>query len=167
MKEYSKIIHESKNSYLEEGVWSTFLKWIEPSAPKHPKWKALDDRFWRAMRRCDDMYPPKTKKVQVGGQVKDYGLDVSYDEYEENPERIRCRAEAKLAIYKEFLKFYKKEGVEGVCKFNRNKERCMREAEKDIEILKNAIPDLEREVKQMGRKKMSRAQFAKFKRLVS
>jgi hypothetical protein len=168
MKNYTKIINESKDVYaLNEGLWSKLVKALEFRYPKHPRYRALVKRLNEGYYRCSHMYAPKETKVGLGGKYKDFDVDFEYSDYEENPERIRCMYEVQLAVWKEIIKFYGQVGPEGACKYNKNKPRCMKFVQQELEEMKDEIKDIERELKQMARGKMNRQKFNSLKRYFS
>lgn len=106
------------------GFWGTIGKWLEFKQSKHPKYKVIADRYNKDVRDCRSHYPPKR---DININIKTPGQEVpifSYTDYEENPKFVICKMEAALKFWESFFKWVKEVGVEDICKFNLNKERC-------------------------------------------
>ena len=75
---------------------------------------------------CARHFPDSHTKVRAGAKGKESEADITYEHYEQNPQRVKCQLTAKANTLKKFIKWVSKEKPEEVCKYNqKNQYKCI------------------------------------------
>lgn len=138
-----------------EGIFRKFLEMVEDKHPKHPKWKIMKEMFRRAAVRCEAMHS------QV---VSNPGFTWTYNEYNENPKMVKCQYLARADYLLRFLAWVKEDGEEEVCKYNRNKRKCLTWVGDFSLKAENEILDIKGMLERTP--KLSSAQYNRVQRMV-
>lgn len=146
---------------LYEGIWSAIRKTLEFPTAKHPVYRKMVKNLNNNYIMCRTNHPPEVDR-QINLNSKWGGL--SFKDYQENPDYLICLNSVYLDFAEEFLKWVKKSKPEEVCKYNRNKERCMRWLEKEVDEAKFDIKNLKRQMQQMRSKRMNKSAFDRFQK---
>ncbi|MHA1816620.1 MAG: hypothetical protein ACTSX1_11475, partial [Candidatus Heimdallarchaeaceae archaeon] len=116
-------------NHLQEGIWSAITKALEFPTAKHPKYRMLIKSLNNRYIMCRTSFPAVSdKKIKFNSE---WG-NIDYKDYQESPEYITCIDNAYLDFVKDFIKWASKMKPEEVCKYNRNKERCMKWLENEV-----------------------------------
>jgi hypothetical protein len=105
------------------GIWASVLD--ARKYPKHPKWNKMIQDHERISKKCAEYYPDNYKKVKASGGLGEASANFDYEDYQANPERIKCQMTARLNFLKKFVGWISKEKAEEICKYNtKGTERC-------------------------------------------
>lgn len=149
---------------ISEGLWSKFLRAIEPQGSKHPKLRSMNKYYQRNMEKCYDLYPDFGGRAQL--ELGDWVLD--WDNTQADPRRLQCETFATVKYLKEVLSWANKVGEKEVCKYNRNVKRCHKWFEEGLEDAKQELKLLKPQLDMMKKdKKPSRQKFARIKKVLS
>jgi len=142
---------------LNEGFWQSIKNFFEFPHSKHPKYTAVTTAYETAETRCRRQYSPKKDiEIKIGDKF-------TYRDYVENPEYILCEMRAALQFWSDVIKWFKSSTSEEVCKFNTNKERCIKWVEETKLEGESELANLKGELKNT---KMSKQQFDKIARFL-
>jgi len=154
----SEILDEYLN-YLQEGVWGAVTKALEFPTAKHPKYKLLVKSLNDRQILCREANPAHDTRLKVQSQ---YG-EVQFGDYQENPDYGNCLHQAYYDFAKDFLDLVKREKIQGICRYNRNLERCSRWVEEEVIKKGNQLKNLKRQLDFMKKgRKISKPNYQKF-----
>jgi hypothetical protein len=156
-----KYLDNLQEHILYEGIWTAVRKTLEFPTAKHPVYRAMIKNLNNRYIMCRSSYPANVDK-QINVNSK-WG-ELNFKDYKENPDYLICLDNTYLDFANEFLKWVKKSKPEEVCKYNKNKNRCIKWLQNEVNEAKINIKNLKRQMQQMKTKRMNRSAFIKFQK---
>lgn len=151
------------------------LRWeLGKKIPKHPEWKKIWGGFLSAHKNCIALHQDiktiatktiTTAKERQGGEPE--GGSVTYEEYQENPERMKCIMTVRLNALTDFVTWAKKTKPEVICKDNKKFKRCLKFVGKTKESTDRELKAMQMMLKSTSSKRLlNKHQFKKISKVV-
>jgi hypothetical protein len=145
---------------IQEGVWAAIARALEFPTSKHPKYRLLVKSLNNRQIMCRNSFPGEDLRINVNTKWGDF----KFGDYQEHPQYTHCLFSAYVDFLTDFLKLAEREKTSGLCKFNRNKEKCAQWVEMEVLKKKSLLKDYKRQLKLMKDMRIPKKQFADFQR---